>query len=55
MNLLIIIPLLLSLLSAFSVYLFKDTQRKVKNIVLTILLSLTFISCIINACLPTLD
>ena len=54
MNLLIIIPLLLSLLSAFSVYLFKDTQRKVKNIVLTILLSLTFISCIINACLPTL-
>ena len=55
MNILIIIPLLLSLLAAFSVYLFKDSQRKVKNIVIATLVSLTLIACIVNACLSNLS
>lgn len=48
MSLLLLLPVILSLISAFIVFAFKDNNRKIKNIVIISLISLTFVSCLIN-------
>ena len=48
MGLLTLLPILLSLLGAFIVYAFKYDKTKQKNIVLSIVVILVFISCLIN-------
>ena len=48
MGLLTLLPILLSLLGAFIVYAFKYDKTKQKNIVLSIIVILVFISCLIN-------
>lgn len=48
MGLLTLLPILLSLLGAFIVYAFKYDKTKQKNIVLSIVVILVFVSCLIN-------
>ena len=42
MNLLILLPVLFPIIGAFIVYAFKDNNRKLKNIVVSILVGLSF-------------
>lgn len=53
MNILILFPILLPIISAFIVYAFKDSNRKNKNILVISLVALTFIMCIVNALVET--
>lgn len=48
MGLLTLLPILLSLIAAFIVYAFKFDKTKQKNIVLSVIVILVFISCLLN-------
>ena len=53
MNVMILLPILLPIIGAFIVYAFKDKQRLIKNICLTIFVSLTVVFAIINCFIDT--
>jgi len=48
MNILMFLPIIIPLIGAFIVYLFKDNQRLIKNIVLASVSILTLVFCVIN-------
>ena len=47
MNLLILLPVLFPIMGAFIVYAFKENNRKLKNIIVSILVGLSLLSSIV--------
>lgn len=48
MNLLILLPIILSIVCSFIVFAFSNEKRKIKNIVIISLIALVFASCLLN-------